>query len=194
MTVDMLVEGPTDEVVARKVIQFCGHTPGIVYGKKGWHYIREKLDGFGIRAFYGNPILVLIDFMDSGLTCPPEIRKWVRSPHPRFLVRAVVREIESWILADQQGVAKFLGISPTVIPREPEKLENPKQTLVNLARRSRRRKLRNDMIPSPGTSGIVGPGYVTRIQEMIYGYWNVQVAAESSISLKRCIERLRLLE
>jgi len=83
MTVDLLVEGPVDEAVARKVIRFCGHEPGMAYGKKGWNYIKDKLHGFNVRAQYGSPILVLVDFMDTQLTCPPELVKcWRTLPTP----------------------------------------------------------------------------------------------------------------
>ncbi|HIE50814.1 MAG TPA: hypothetical protein EYP85_03565 [Armatimonadetes bacterium] len=74
-----------------------------------------------------------------------------------------------------------------------EDLADPKQTLVNLARRGRRRKIREDIVPRPGSSGVVGPGYSARIQEMVATYWDVERAVAFSLSLHRCIARLREL-
>ncbi len=191
MVVDLLVEGVIDETAARKIVLACGHQPGQVFGKQGWQYIRDKLAGFNVRVRYGNPLLVMIDFMDTGLSCPPEIRQWLPDASPRLLLRTVVREIESWLLADRQSIAEYLRISPSKIPSHPEQLPNPKQTLVNLARHSRRRRIKTDIVPPPGMSGSVGPGYTSRIQEFIQNYWDVHRAASAAPSLQRCLSRLQ---
>ena len=78
MIVDALVEGPTDEAVARKIIAHCQHTFGVSYGKQGQSYIREKARGFDVLAQHGNPILVLVDFMDTGCDCPAAVpEEWL---------------------------------------------------------------------------------------------------------------------
>jgi len=194
MIVDLLVEGPTDEAVARKIVRICGHEPGLVYGKNGVNYIKEKLSGFNIRVQYGNPILVLVDFMDTRLACPPQlVREWLPDRCSRLLLRAVVNEIESWLLADRQAVAEFLHVPLTQIPPNPEKILDPKRTLVNLARRSRRKRIREEMVPPPGSGGVVGPGYTAMIEEMVHSYWDVERAIQLSTSLERCILRLQEL-
>jgi len=65
MIVDALVEGLLDEIVARTLIRHCGHTDGTVYGKQGISYIQSKLAGFNVQAKFGNPLLVLVDFVDT---------------------------------------------------------------------------------------------------------------------------------
>ena len=193
MVIDLLVEGVIDETAARKIIRFCGHQPGRVFGKQGWRYIRDKLAGFNTRARYGTPLLVIIDFMDTDLSCPPEIHQWLPNASSRLLLRAVVREIESWLLADRQSIANYLGISLNLVPANPEQLPDPKQTLVNLARRSRNRRIRIDIVPRPRTSGIVGPGYTQRMQEFIQNHWHIDQAASTASSLQRCLHRLQNL-
>jgi len=168
MHVDALVEGPTDEVVARKLIDVCGHKFGVAYGKRGSDYLRQKAAGFSELAKHGNPILMLVDFIDTGFECPPEVpSSWLRNRHEKMLLRVVVPELESWLLADSESVAHFLGISKAVIPRNPETLSNPKQVLVNLARKSRRRRVRDAIIPDRNVSSVVGPGYVAAIAEFV---------------------------
>jgi hypothetical protein len=191
MILDALVEGTLDEAVAVRLIDYCGHKFGAAYGKKGWRYLRENAGGFNIHARYGNPILMLVDFMDTKLNCPPEVPAiWLPNRCNKMLLRTVVREIESWLLADSQGMARFLGISATLISLSPESLYDPKQTLVNLARRSRKKAPREWIVPQPHVSSVVGPGYNTALEEFVSKYWNIDAALQRAPSLQRCVTRL----
>ena len=195
MIVDALVEGPTDEAVARRLIHHCKHEFGVAFGKHGLSFMRAKIAGFNVRARYGNPILALVDAMDTGAPCPPEILStWLPDRSPKFLLRAVVPELESWLIADCAGLAALLGISAALVPTEPERLADPKQTLVNQARRSRHTRVRAALVPPAGSSHPVGPGYVSRLEEFVLQRWDISSAAERSESLRRCIQRLRELE
>ncbi|RMD60166.1 hypothetical protein D6833_10280 [Candidatus Parcubacteria bacterium] len=192
MVVDALVEGVTDEAVARKLIAICGHRFGVAYGKRGHDYLRQKAAGFNERARYGNPILMLVDFMDTGFACPPEVpSRWLPHRHDKMLIRAAVPELESWLLADSQNLARFLGIAQTLIPKNPEAVSDPKQTLVSLARRSRSRALRDAIVPPQNISAVVGPGYSAAIEEFVEKYWSVHAAVKRSPSLQSCVKRLR---
>jgi hypothetical protein len=194
MIIDTLVEGTLDEAVAIRLITHCGHDAGVRFGKKGWNYIFAKIKGFNIHARYGNPMLTLVDFMDTGLDCPPEIQTtWLPDRCNKMLLRAVVHEIESWLLADREGMARFLGLSVDVIPKTPEELPNPKQTLINLVRRSRKKQLRDSMLPPPKVSSIVGPSYNAELEKFAVTQWRIESAIQRSHSLCRCVERLREL-
>lgn len=72
MIVDVLVEGVLDEAIAARVLAFAGHEIGTCYGKRGWQYIRQKISGFAAVAQAGQVILALVDFMDTGFSCPPD--------------------------------------------------------------------------------------------------------------------------
>lgn len=195
LVVDTLVEGLLDESVARKLIVHCGHTAGVSYGKNGIGYLRAKASGFNVKASYGNPILMLVDFMDTGFDCPPAVpATWLPNRSERLLLRVVIPEIESWLLADRDGIAAFLGVSPTLMPAAPEALANPKQTLVNLARRSRRRRVKAALVPGDGMSALVGPEYVAALQEFIGDVWDVEQALVNALSLQRTVMRLRTLQ
>jgi hypothetical protein len=192
VVIDTLVEGITDETVARKLIEYSHHSFGTGYGKQGKDYLKKKAAGFNELARYGNPILMLVDFMDTGLSCAPEVLKiWLPGRSSNMLLRVVVREIESWLLADTKGIAGYLKIAETLIPNDPEELLDPKQRLVNLARRSRLRKIREAMIPATGVSTVVGPAYAAAIEEFVIQHWNVDSALNKAPSLRRCINRLQ---
>lgn len=98
--------------------------------------------------------------------------------------------LESWLLADDM-LATFLGVSCALLPRNPDHEANPKQTLVNLARRSRFARLRNDLVPPEGSSGIVGRGYVPRMTEFIENHWRPVHAQHRSESLQRAFRAVR---
>ena len=88
MLIDTLIEGVTDEGVAKKLIVSCQHQFGIAYGKRGHGYLREKATGFNERAKYGNPILMLVDFADTGSHCPPAVpEEWLPHRSRNMLLR-----------------------------------------------------------------------------------------------------------
>lgn len=111
--------------------------------------------------------------------------------HPNFLIRIQVRELESWLLADTLGMARFFAISQKIIPTRPDDLSDPKQAIVNLARRCTKKRLKEDIVPDEGRPGPVGPGYTPRITEFIQKHWDPERAAQRSPSLARALKTLR---
>lgn len=190
MVIDILVEGLLDEAVARRLIQHTSHQAGTTFGKQGVSYLRQRVLGFNVRARYGNPILVLVDFVDTGLECPPAVPEaWLPNRAPGMLLRVAMNEIESWLLADRQGIAQFLGLSSAQVPQNPERVPDPKQVLVNLARHGRRRVARA-LVPQPGITAVVGSGYVHAMQTFVAHHWNIEVARQRAPSLDHCLLRL----
>lgn len=127
--VSALVEGATDEIVARRIVAHCGHDFGVCYGKHGVGYILQRLGGFAAAASYGPPLLVMVDLMDSGIACARDLVPTLLADRPALcILRGVVRELESWLLADREAIAAYLGLSLTRIPRDPEALPDPKQS------------------------------------------------------------------
>lgn len=191
MLVDTLVEGLLDEAVAHRLLYHCNHTPGTSFGRNGVNYLRRKVQGFNVRAQNGVPILMMVDFMDTGETCPPSVpRTWLPNRSPNFLLRVVVREVESWLLADREALADWLGISVVHVPSQPEAVTDPKQTVVNLARRSRRKHIYTALVPVTGISASVGADYVGKLSEYVDSVWRPEVARLIAPSLDRCLTRL----
>lgn len=134
---------------------------------------------------------MLVDFMDTGLHCPPMVPVvWIPNRCDNMILRVVVQEIESWLLADVDGIAQFLGIAGAKVPKNPELLVDPKQTFVNLARLTRKKSLRDALVPRIGTSSVVGPEYASTLECFIINKWDIASARANSSSLHRCIQRL----
>lgn len=183
------VEGPTDEAVLRRVVESHGAALGVVYGKHGKDSLRKQLHHYNQAANF-SPWIVLID-LDQDADCAPAARAiWLAAPAPHMHFRIAVRAIESWLLADRQSLAAFLSISEAHIPADPESLNNPKETLVNLARRSRRRAIREEMPPRPGSGRPVGPAYTSRLIEYTQLHWRPEIAMNYADSLRRLCNRL----
>jgi hypothetical protein len=183
------VEGLVDQAVMRRLLGEVGAEPGPVYGGNGKDHLLERLDGYN-RAARFNPWLVLVD-LDRDDDCPPPFReRWLPHPAPRMCFRVAVRAIEAWLLADRERCARFLGVTVSRIPLEPESERDPKRVMVDLARHSRRRDIREDLVPRPGSGRAVGPAYTSRLMEFVESDWRPEVAANCSDSLRRCRQRL----
>jgi len=192
IVISAAVEGILDEAVVRKLITHVGATPGDVYGKKGKAFLRQKIGAYN-QAARRAPWIVLLD-LDCDEHCAPPLRNaWLPAPAPYLCFRIAVRKVEAWLLADADKLAAFLGVSRSKIPTNPERLDDPKTAVVNLARASKRRKIHEDMVPREGSGRREGPAYSSRLIEFISSQWRPEVAALHSESLARalrCISRL----
>jgi len=187
-------EGPTDEAVLKRLLAEAGAVPGAVYGQNGKQSLKRDIRGYNNAALYSS-WFVLID-LDHDAPCPSALREeWLPEPAPKMCFRVAVREVEAWLLGDRERISAFLGIGTVKVPRDPESLDDPKRTMVDLARQSRRRDIREDMVPRPGSGRSVGPAYTSRMIEFTSdsGRWRPEVAAENSRSLLRCRNALNRL-
>lgn len=190
--VNVAIEGPSDEGIATAILRECGAIPGLVQGKKGKPFLLSRLHSFNQAACY-SPWLVLVD-LDSCDKCVVEARtQYLARPESLMCLRIAVAEAEAWLLADQDAIAAFLGVAPPKIPAMPDQLADPKQALINLARRSRYKKIREGLVPREGSGASVGPTYASDIREFAETKWRPRIAAESSPSLRRCLTRVEEL-
>jgi hypothetical protein len=185
------VEGPVDEVVLRRIVAQAGREIETVYVAAGKTNLLRRLVGFNSAARFA-PWIVLIDL--NATECPAVLKEaHLPAPSALMTLRVAVRAIESWILADQVRLASFLAVSVNRVPQSPDAEGNPKEALVNIARHSRRRAIREDMVPTPGAGRRVGPAYEARLIEFVLGErsgWRPGAAADSSESLQRCLAAL----
>jgi hypothetical protein len=99
-----------------------------------------------------------------------------------------VQEVESWVLADRDRFAKFLGIRKTLVPVDVDAIDEPKECLVNLATKSRKRELREDIVPIEGSTAKQGPDYNGCLISFVEEFWNPYEAMHNSPSLERTIK------
>jgi hypothetical protein len=189
------VEGDLDEAVLHRIVRQAGLSLAKIYGRQGKTSLLRAIRGYNAAAHHASWI-VLVD-LDRDCECaPPCARRWLPDPAPHMCFRLVVRSIEAWLLADGDRVANFLGVPRHLVPHDPDALDDPKRALVDLARRSRRRALRDEIVPRAGSGRSVGPLYTTRMIEFVQDEaagWRVDHALGVSNSLTRCVTHLRRL-
>ncbi len=156
---------------------------------RGNDQLRKSIAKFK-SASHVLPHLVLTDL--DRYSCPPSlIKDWGVGKLPaRLLLRIAVREVEAWLLADRHGIANFLQVAPNKIPLAPEAEPDPKRTLLNLARKSRSRRLAQELVPEQGSAACIGPLYNVRLSEFVQSAWKPDLARESAPSLARAMSRL----
>ena len=195
MLVTLGVEDILSESVARRLVSEYAPEAQVIHviGLRGNQALKQRIRDFAQIARYVGPSLVITD-LDSFENCPADlVREWTNGLQvvPNFLMRVAVIEIEAWVTADRQAIAEWLGISVDIVPRNLEEVPNPKQEIVELARRSQKRGLRDALIrSSPDGLFRPGPGYNDYLGSFVDQHWEPERARLSSSSLDRAIMRI----
>jgi len=192
ITVSLAVEGLLDEQVLRCLLMQSGKPlkAGACYGKQGRNHLLQNLYRFN-QASIHTPFIVLAD-LDRDECAPALVKRWLPSGgHPNFILRIAVREIESWLMADAQAFAEFLGVPPSRIPLRPDEESDPKALVISLARRSRYREAREDIVPAPSSTSQVGKNYNGQLSKFVLQHWNVQRARKCSPSLDSALSAIK---
>jgi len=187
--IDLVVEDDLSETVLRNILKKSCRPFQVTacYGKKGAPYIKEKINGFN-NAAKGYPYLVITD-LDKTECAPLLINEWLPYPkHNNLIFRIAIREVESWLLAHRKAFAEFLGIQQRLIPLNPDELEDPKRKIIELASKSRKREIREAIVPVFGSTAIKGPDYNGKLAEFVQNTWDVNEAKSNSPSLKRAFD------
>ena len=166
----------------------------------GWSASGEPINTGGITKLlpslprYANvaqhvwPVLCVAD-TDS--QCPVALRRaWLPAHAPdSLLFRFAVPEAESWVLADREAVANFFRVPLGRISKAPEALADAKVEVLRLARMSKVRRLREEVVSasSPVKRGV---GYNAHLCALVRDSWDASRAAERAPSLNRAIARL----
>jgi len=163
--------------------------PNLRLRKQGFGYLRSNMSKW--RALAQSQVVLLLTDLDDK-TCPMSLKTdWTGSvPLPsNLMLRIAVREVESWVLADHDALRELIG-NKGAFPHHPDTLAEPKQYLLNLARRAPR-NIREDLIVERGAAASQGLGYNNVLVDWIQSKWNPERAASRSPSLRRMRERLR---
>jgi hypothetical protein len=178
-------------VAARKIL----FLPGFPALTGGCSALQEKCSAFLNMAKAGIYTFSLTD-LDTRPCAGALIREWFAIPAaqlvslPRQVIfRVAVREVESWIIADREAWATYIGIAAKHFSGAPDTLPDPKQHLLNIVRKKGHRRYRKKMLPV-GTASI-GPGYNEVLCDFARKHWSPHRAAERSPSLLRAINALR---
>ena len=195
MDVRYAVEGPTDEPLAKRLITTVGMNPRATLVAGGKLRLDPKLPGYNAAAHHSAWLVLRdLDHDDVG-GCVPELVQDLLGgpPSEGMCFRIAVREAEAWLLADARSFAQFFGVSTARVPHNVESLSDPKQSLVNLCRGSRKRDIRDGMVPRQGSRRVVGESYRLLVSEFVEDAWDPQQARLAAPSLDRALIALERL-
>lgn len=159
------------------------------YSGNGFGYLKTNIKGFN-QASVVNPHFMLTDL--DKYECPVAlISDWIDFElNDNFIFRIAVREVESWVLADRENLSKYFRVSIANFPQNPDAETDPKNTLIKLAMRSKKRSIREDVVPINQNAGI-GPNYNGCLSIFVFKNWDIEKAIQNSDSLRRTYEKLR---
>lgn len=190
--VNVLVEGSTDAPVAKRLLKHSGLEVGTVYGGNGKSDLLRRLPNYNQAARY-MPWFVIVDLDTDSKCASQSLQNWLPEPSRGMRFRIAVRAIEAWLLADKESMAQFLGVSLSKLQHNFDLKPDPKETLVDIARHSRSRSIREDIVPRPMSGAKVGPLYVPQITRFATELWRPDIASNESESLRRCLQALKSL-
>lgn len=189
------VEGRTDQPIAEKLLQAAGLEPDrplIAYGKTK---LDKKLPGLN-RSARQLAWLVIRDLdRDDRNICVPDLRKTLLNGPSNIgmCFRLAVRSSEAWLMADSESFTKFFAVRRRV-PADVDELDDPKQVLTDLCRKSQSREIREGVPPRLGSGRRVGPEYVAIMQDFVQQAWRPDQARQHSPSLERALTSLDRLK
>lgn len=192
----LAVEDELSEFVLRRII---AKRPALqvaaVFSRGGYGYLKKRASGFNQAARH-RPFLLLTD-LDTGVCAPDLIREWLAGEqrHPSFLLRVAVPEVESWLLADGEGLRRFLGLRGAKDIAQPERLADAKAELLLWAEKAGTRDLREALVwRDEHGQRHPGPDYNGTLLRFVQNDWNVQAAARRCGSLAGLIRAVGQLE
>lgn len=152
--------------------------------------LREKIGKMSDVADNVMPVLMVAD-ADQAPCAVTQRNLWLpaHASH-RLALRLAVREAEAWVLADHEGFSTFAQVAQAKLPPTPEDVHDPKLALLNLIRNSKRRDLREEMLPGKRSVSPVGLGYNTHLKDFVRSYWRADRAMQRAPSLAKAIPRV----
>lgn len=164
-TEDVLSEAVADRLIEE---ENQGIYVSVRVRNQGSGYLKKNIRSFTEIA-HKIPLLLITDL--DRTECPATlIDDWCgKTVLPKtFLFRIAVREIEAWLLADRKGFSTFSGVPIDRIPNNPESLDDPKQTLLNIVKQYGKRSVKADIVSTSYSSAKIGIAGVAPISSDTY--------------------------
>lgn len=186
----LIVEDSLSEVVARKMLAATGRDYEVTT-VLSWNKDKIRDNIRNINKSANSYIYFVLTDQDTNDRCPPQAISEIPDPiHPNLLYRFAVMEIESWVMAHRDAISSFLSVPINRIPNNTDSLSDPKEYLVDMARRSKSSRIRKDIAPRNNSTSKVGFDYNGRLIEFVTEYWNIHAASQHSPSLFRAFNKL----
>lgn len=189
----LATEDALSNALGKKILSHCYQNLPDIHslGLTGFGRIRSDLrDGKFTRLAQTYPVLVLTDLDQR--TCAPSMRsEWCQGIHipAKLIFRIVVRESESWLMADKTEFSRFFGIPISKITAQVEQISSPKEHLLGLVDRYGNKESKK-ILPPKGSKAVTSPLYNSVLIQFIENHWSPHSASVYSKSLKKALDRI----
>lgn len=208
MKIPVYISGE-DEVtveVTKRVLGYCSQDFSVIKNipARGGE-VKNKISALN-KLSNSAPVVVLVD-LDAD-SCAPILKERLLQgveQNDNFILNIAVDEAEAWLAADRDGMAKFLKVNIDDIPKSHLTKQGGKNAVVEMefkmkcslelthviALKSKDKTIRETI--GSKDKRCKGKEYNPTIVPFIRNDWNIENALRNSDSLRRMIERLKLL-
>jgi Domain of unknown function (DUF4276) len=191
----LAIEDELSEAIGLKMISRVAPNAELAlapFRRGGNSYLRSNIGKF-VSMCRSYSVVMMTD-LDHAPCAGALLTNWLgsRTLPANFFLRIAVQEVESWLLADPSAMERLLGDVASKIPENCDSINNPKQLVLQLARRAAR-DVRADLCADPGAMTSQGLGYNRRLCELVREEWDPIRAARRSASLQKACLRLAQL-
>ncbi len=190
--ISFATEDVLSEVVLTKIIDSTNNFR-IVHklGRTGCGDIGKNINKYNRLAKIHHIIIMLdLDLKPDEQNHIDGLIAKISNKEDKLLFSVPVKEVESWLLADRQGISSFLNISIAKIDLSPENLLDPKEKIIHLSRTCKNRDAKAGIPPKSGAAAKVGIFYNSILRNYVEEFWSIDRAKENSPSLRKTIKML----
>lgn len=183
------VEGLVDQAVLKRILAVTGISCQRIKDYGGCANLDADIPKF-LQMTRSHAVCVLRD-LDKEECAPSMLRRFgVESAAvpSNIVFRVPVRQIEAWLLADADAFAKRFKVSNAQLPRSPDELDDAKDEVLRLVRRSTSPSIKEGMLPREGYARKTGPEYAGLLAEFAEQAWEPERARTASQSLDRSLK------
>lgn len=181
----------TEEAMVKVLSQKGGFDILHKLGKQGNGYLLSKLNNFNQLAITHKVLVVFdLDVKPSSVDFKKTLEGKVNNINENLNIVVSVREVESWLLADREGISKYFSVSKDKIDRDPDALFDPKEKIINLARQSKIGDIKRGLPPKVGAASKIGLSYNRILVSFIQEKWDFLNAINNSPSLRNLVNLL----
>ncbi len=190
--INVFVEDQLTEAILLNIIknisQKCS-TMVIPCVKHGSGNLKKNINEYN-RSARSIPVIVVTD-LDTCECAPVKVHNWLprERQNEHFLFFIIVREIEAWLLADTKNFAKWINCKENDIANPVDTIPAPKEFLVNLVRKSKRKQIIEQIVPQGNASQ--GPEYNDTLSAFVKERWSLDNAIEHSLNLRHFFCRMQ---
>lgn len=178
----------TEEVMVKILSSVSDVDIPFKLGKKGCGYLKKNIHKFNELSYRHNVLVVFDSDLQTNINeFRSSIEKEIKNKSRSLDIIIPVREIESWILADREGLSAFLNISGDKLCRSPDDLLDPKEKIISLAKLSKNADIRKGIPPKKGAASKVGLSYNTLLTRFVQENWDIDRAKVHSPSLRTAL-------